>query len=468
MSEGKVQDKAPPGGALQKRAKGAAAEPPGNSVVLGLNGVEVPVRHKGGAGYRTYEVHQRERVGQSTEKIKPIQLISEDFLRDPYPLLGILRENYPCYRDWLSNQYWVTRFDDVTSLIQDEANFETRSKLWFYGCEDYGRDLFSELPVLEAHAGRIDANAEALADKVIGDLAGGGHANLATEFAARYALELLIAVLDLPDEDAGEFAERYWRMQRGYLWDPVAEQAGLRAMDELATYFYPLMTERRKSPGDDLISAVAGLDLPDGPATPQDLVVTLLERDHETLHGSLANYWYLLLTHPDQLHRVQEERRLVKLGYLETLRHSTPVLTARRFTRQEVERFGLLLPEGALVMCSAAAANRDPRIFSDPDTFVVDRKDICHREARGQFRADGLATGVAPGFGKPSIHPALPEDRPRSLFAINRDTAVIASRVVLDMLTDLKLATGASPCLRSRRLGEMHTCWDLPVTFRKR
>lgn len=464
MSEGKVQEKAD---ANREQAKGSAGKAQGNPVVLGLNGVEVPVRHKGGVGYRTYEVHQRERVGQSTEKIKPIQLISADFIRDPYPLLAILRENYPCYRDWLSNEYWVTRFDDVTSLIQDEANFETRPKLWFYGREDYGRDLFNELPVLEAHARRIDANAHALAEKVIGDFAGRGHANLATEFAARYALELLVSVLDLPEEDAGEFAERYWRMQRGHLWDPVAEQAGLQAMDELANYFYPLLTARRKTPGDDLISAVATLELADGPATPQDLVVTLLERDHETLHGALANYWFLLLTHPDQLHRVADERRLVKLGYLETLRHSTPVLTAKRFTRQEVERFGQLLPEGSLVMCSAGAANRDPRKFSDPDAFVVDRKDICHREARGQFRADGLATGVTPGLGKPTIHPALPEDRPRSLYAITRDTAVAASQVMLDMLADLKLATGAEPVLQSRRLGEMHTCWDLPVTFSK-
>ena len=442
-----------------------------NPVVLGLNGVEVPVRrlHKAGesVGYRTYEVHQRERVGESTHKIKPIQLISAEFARDPYPILEVLRENYPCYRNWLSNDYWVSRYDDVSSLIQDEANFVTRPKLWYYDREDYGRDLFHELPVLEAHAGRIDAHARPLAEKVVADFAARGHANLATEFAARYALELLVAVLDLPAEDAGEFAERYWRMQRGVLWDPVAEQAGLDAMDELAAYFYPLLEARRKDPGDDLISAVATLELEGGPATPQDLVVTLLEQDHETLHGALANYWFLLLTHPDQLHRVNEERRLVKLGYLETLRHSTPVLTARRFTRQEVERFGKLLPEGALIMCSAAAANRDPRIFKDPDTFIVDRKDICHREARGQFRADGLATGITPGLGKPSIHPALPEDRPRSLYAITRDTAVTACHVLLDSLSDIKLTTDAQPCLQSRRLGEMHTCWDLPVTFQK-
>ena len=92
-------------------------------------------------------------------------------------------------------------------------------------------------------------------------------------------------------------------------------------------------------------------------------MATLLEADHETLHGALANLWFLLLTHPDQLDAATADALSLKIAYLETLRHSPPVLIARRFARHEVERFGKLLPEGALLMCSAGAANRDPRIF---------------------------------------------------------------------------------------------------------
>ena len=80
----------------------------------------------------------------------------------------------------------------------------------------------------------------------------------------------------------------------------------------------------------------------------------------------------------------------MKLAYLETLRHSTPIVFAKRFARHEVERFGRLLPAGALVLCCAGAANRDPEIFADPDQFIVDRKDLCQREPRGHYRADGL------------------------------------------------------------------------------
>ena len=118
-----------------------------------------------------------------------------------------------------------------------------------------------------------------------------------------------------------------------------------------------------------------------------------------------------------------------------------------------------------MVVCAGAAGNHDPRIYSEPDRFFVERKDLCPREPRGQYRADGLPAGIAFGLGKPTHHPAVPLDRPRSLYAITRDTAVAASNAILDRLPRLRLAPDANPSLRSLRIGEMHTCWRLPVQF---
>ena len=104
-------------------------------------------------------------------------------------------------------------------------------------------------------------------------------------------------------------------------------------------------------------------------------------------------------------------------------------------------------------------------MFRDPDAFIVQRKDLCQREARGQYRADGLASGIAFGLGPPTKHPAAPTDRPRSRYAVTRDLVVGASNVVLDLLPDVRLAPGAAPTLRSLRYGDVFTCWSLPVAF---
>ena len=431
----------------------------------GRNGVVItkrPLRDKDHPGYRTYEVYQRERVGESTEKIKPIQLTSEDYRVNPYPLVEILRENYPCYRDWLANSYWITQYNDVTSIFADEANFETRPKAWLYGMTDFGRNLRDERPVLAAEERLIDANAADIAEALAAALSDRSEANLATSFAAPFATTLLCRQLDLPADQQDAFTDLYWRMQRGTSWQPELQQDGLQALHELVLFFEPILSDRKARPGDDLVSAMieAGGDA----TSAADVVMTLLEGDHETLHGALANLWFLLLTHPEEYAKAKSEKRLMKLAYLETLRHSTPVITAQRFARHEVERFGRLLPEGARLLCSAAAANRDPRIFEDPDRFIVDRRDMCQREPRGHYRADGLATGIAFGLGKPSKHPAVPEDRPRSRYAIARDTAVTASIILSECLPDLKLAPDAKPQLSSLTVGEMHTCWQLEIT----
>ncbi len=438
-----------------------------NEKVEGRNGVVVPKFERDEdrpVGYRTYEVHQRERVGESTEKIQAIKLQSDDFRRDPYPYLEILRSHYPFYRDWLANCYWVTPYNDVTSIYVDDANFETRSKLWRYGLEGMGRDLGTALPLLEAEARYTDAHAQSAAERLLAGM-GKNTGDLARDFAAQLPLELLCGLLDVPAEDRARFTALYWRMQRGVSWLPALQQDGRVALDELVAYLEAMISER--GDGDDLLSVMRSLDIEGGPVTARDMAVTLLERDHETLHGALANLWFLLLTHLDEFSKARSERRLMKLAYLETLRHSTPVLCVDRFARHEVERFGKLIPEGARLVCAAAAANRDPGVFRDPDRFIVDRRDLCQREPRGQYRADGLATGIAFGLGKPSLHPAIPEDRPRSRYALVRDTAVTASMQVVEMLEDLRLVADATPHLTALTVGEMHTCWALPVSYRR-
>jgi len=434
-------------------------------ITVGKNGVPVAKAKTSGGGYRTYEIHQRMRPGETTAKMTPTRLISDEYLTNPYAPLEVLRENYPCYRDWIANAYWITQYNDVTSIFVDDANFETRSKAWFYGIEGFGRDLGGEIPVLTAQATRIDENASAIAERLVDEMVTAGQADLALDFAARFPMELLGCALDLPEADMPKFIEQYWHMQRGYNWEPRSEQAGKTAIEELSAYFQALVDVRRANPGDDMVSAIAELELDGGPATGADVVATLLEADHETLHGGFANMWFQLLTNPDQLQVIKDDRRFIKFAWFETLRHSTPVINAPRFARHEVERFGLMLPEGGTVNCSAAAANRDPRIYTDPDTFDVKRKDMCQREPRGMYRADGLPAGIAFGLGAPTKHPAVPEDRPRSIYAITRDVVVTASNILLDKMPNIRLQDGATPEMRSLRIGEMHTCWHLPISF---
>ncbi len=447
-----------------------APRPPAERTVApGRNGVAIKPLGGVGGHYRSYEVYQRQRVQEATPLINGRVFLSEEFLRDPYPSLKILRDSYPFYRDWSQNADWVVLYNDVTSIFQDEANFETRPKLWCYHAEGFGRDLREELPVLWAWAIGVERAAPLVTQNLAAALKSQGGGDLVADFTEKLDVQLLAAALGLPAADTATFAVHYRTMMDGWHFNPSRELAGKQAMAAMSALIRPLFNERRLKPAGDIVSAIATLEPEDGqPTTPEDVVATILEGDGMTLRGGLANMWFQLLTHPDQLEFVRHnEERMVKRAWQETLRHSTPVLHAKRYARQEVERFGRLIPEGALVMCSAAAANRDDRVFTQPETFDVDRRDLCYREPRGQYRADGLAAGVTVGIGRPSRHPAIPEDRPRSLYAILLEVAVLASRQLLAELPGLRLKPGAAPSIFSRWANDIHTCWELPIEFER-
>lgn len=405
------------------------------------------------AAFRTYEVYQRARPGQPSAHFRARQLASDDALADPAAVLAPLRDAEPCYRDWPGNAFWVTRYDDVTSVFTDDANYETRPRAVLAGLDVRGRDLGDELDVLRCLERVADEQGAAIAERLAHELTG----DLAAEVCLRFPFELTCAALGV--EPTAELARWWLALPGAASWEPRTRRAGLEAVDALAAWAEPLIDQRAGGDGDDLVSVIGRLGGRGG-----DLAVTLLEFDHATVPGVLSNLWWHLLTVPDLQDEVRADRLLVKAAVLETIRHDPPVVHADRWTRHEVERFGRLLPEGALVRLSAAAANRDPRVFAEPDTFDVHRRDLCQREARGQYRADGLASGISFGTGAPTKHPAVPEDRPRSRFAIARDLAVTVTSVVLEELPGLRLAPGATPVIRSHRFGEPRMCWSLPVT----
>lgn len=431
--------------------------------VLGREPLVVRHDRPGETGYRSYEVHQRQRVGESTEKIKATDLVSADFVRDPWPVFTILREDYPCYRTWLTNDYWISRYDDVTSIFVDDANFETRPKRWFYGRPDLGRDLTEELPVLEARARIWDESIEAVTDALLDELAASGEPDVATGFAARLPLELLARVVGVPEAERGAFVENWWRMQLGVGWEPQAREAGAQAMAELEARCGEWLAARRGM--NPTISSAPSRTANSTAARSRAATCGDAARDGSRDAARWARQPSLPAAHAPRATRDRASRCPSRE---DRMARSASTLTARPHGQAfRASRGGTLrsvAARGALLQCTASA-NRDPRIFADPERFDIARKDLCHREPRGQFRADGLASGIAFGLGRPSRHPAVPEDRPRSIHALTRDMAVIATNRLLERFPALELRDGFTPALRSLRLGEMRTCWQLPVAL---
>ncbi len=143
---------------------------------------------------------------------------------------------------------------------------------------------------------------------------------------------------------------------------------------------------RRVEPGDDLLSLIVHAHGDDEPFTMnelQDLMHQLVTGGFETTTAGLSTAMLLLLTHPEQQALLRERPDLIPNFVEESLRYDSPVQGLWRRTTCPSAVAGVEIPAGASVMVRFGAANRDPRVFDDPDTFDITRANANQHLAFG-------------------------------------------------------------------------------------
>lgn len=163
--------------------------------------------------------------------------------------------------------------------------------------------------------------------------------------------------------------------------DPQERERIRRSGAELRAYVADVIEQRRKTPREDLISALIRAEEEKQLLTANEilaLTVVLLIAGNETTTNLLGNAVLTLLEHPAEEAKVRENSTLVPALVEEVLRYESPVQLIPRRTTAAVELSGVTLPEGAIVFLLLGSANRDERKFPDPDCFDVMRNPRDH------------------------------------------------------------------------------------------
>ncbi|GAA2361673.1 cytochrome P450 [Streptomyces cuspidosporus] len=225
--------------------------------------------------------------------------------------------------------------------------------------------------------------------------------DLVDDFAYPFPVTVICRLLGVPRADEPLF--HAWADTIVSSADPdpdadAAERRGAvrRARTELAMYMSELIEERRRAPGEDMLSSLVHGDGPDGRMAHSELVSTaalLLIAGHETTVNLITNGMLTLLRHPDVLKRLHDDPRLAVPLVEEVLRYDPPVqLLPQRTPLTDIDIAGVTIPKGASVWLILASGNRDPRRFPDPDRFDPDRRDNQHL---------GFGSGIHICFGAP-------------------------------------------------------------------
>jgi cytochrome P450 len=203
--------------------------------------------------------------------------------------------------------------------------------------------------------------------------------DLVRDFAAPVPTEVIANLLSVDPERYGDI--RRWSDQLASLSmtvdrgsaDAMVELVGM--LREFAQYFVPKIENRRAEPQDDLLSDLIQADGADLMSATELVlfILVLLAAGNETTTNVISNTVVQLLDHPEQLAMLWEDPDLIGSAIEESIRLQSPFQFLFREPYEDTEIGGMTIPAGAMVAIMVGAANRDPAVFENPDSFDITR-----------------------------------------------------------------------------------------------
>ncbi len=398
-------------------------------------------------------------------EIDPQVFLSQEYADNPYPTLKLLRDHYPVYHNPLTEQWMITRYEDVCAAFRDLENYSAQPNALGIGAvfgptlmeydgeqhnklrnivapEFVGRKLEALLPVIERNSmALIEKYTEKHARRLAEQAAQTGEIDIVDDFATRLPLNVILDVLDLPQDAHAMFHEWYPAMMNGISGPPDIRAKGIKANQEYHDYLEPLLQARSKDPKDDLISRLCAAEVDGHRMTFQEIksfASLLLVAGAETTDKAIANLWYQMLANPEQWELVRNDPSLLDRAFTEMMRVHPPSGGQARRAIHDIPfpEYGAVIPEGAYVQLSIYGGNRDERVFANPDAFDILRPDLYVGKAlRAGYHENGQASHLGFGLGK---HFCVG-------YQLAQTETVIGSRMLMDVMRNPRFKPGSNP-----------------------
>ncbi|MFI9813848.1 cytochrome P450 [Saccharothrix variisporea] len=231
------------------------------------------------------------------------------------------------------------------------------------------------------HTARLRERAQQIVDGLLDEMeAHGSPADLVSALAMPTAITLISEMLGVPDLDRVKFRE----------WSDAAVAITAFTVPEIEAafaslhgYLRELVEEKRRNPGEDMLTTLVTAHDEEDRLTEDELVsfgVTLLIAGHETTGSEISNFTYQLLTHPDRLAELRADPELLPAAIEELLRitklSGAPAFP--RFATEDVVLSGVTIAKGEAVFVDGLVANRDESVFPHADVIDFHRPSNQH------------------------------------------------------------------------------------------
>ncbi|MFB7241919.1 cytochrome P450 [Streptomyces populi] len=237
--------------------------------------------------------------------------------------------------------------------------------------------------------GHVENAVRRRADALVTAVVGAGEADAARDIAEHLPLNTVCDLLELPASDRPLLLD--WNKRA--LSSESAEDdpfGALEARNEILSYFVDVVRERRRRPGEDVISMIAGARVGDEPMTEDDLALncySLILGGDESTRVTTIGALHALGTHEEQWRRLRTGGATVRTAVEEVLRWVTPAMHFARTATADLRIGPAEVSAGDIVTLWNISANNDPAVFARPRRFDVGREHNPH-----------LALGHGPHF----------------------------------------------------------------------
>ena len=343
---------------------------------------------------------------------------NKEFIKNPYIKMAEFRESTPVFWDEINDLFFFTRYKDVRSIqstksfgttfnhidgfeetIKNQAipitstaykrsdQFGTYENFWKseeFSLLNLEGQLHKELRGLVAKAflprsvQQLLPFMEETSNELFNNLKG-TEFDMLKDYAQPYSVSIIGRLLGVPESDHLEFLDWSHKIVKMYDFEVSDQNANNaeEAAKQFIEYTQNLLDKRREDPQDDMITRLSQVSEDNNFLTDDQIICTvilLLNAGHEATVNTLGNGLHALLTLEKSFEEIKSETEDINDVVEELIRYDSPLQFFQRYALEDIEIDGHNISKGSKVAILLGSANRDPRIFENPDQINFKRE----------------------------------------------------------------------------------------------
>lgn len=307
---------------------------------------------------------------------------------NPFPMYKYLRETYPVFRHPAVRGWQVFRYNDVLKILNAPTTFSSN----VFGDSEERAAMAESLVHLDPprhrhmrslvnqvftpkRVAQLDQRINTIANELLDTVESAGAMDFIADFASPLPVIVIAELLGIPAEDRSHF--RRW--SDALL--ATAVQGGIYQQPELYEYVEAAIEQRRKEPGDDLISQLTQAQIEEESLSMREILgfcVLLLVAGNETTMNLLGNSLLCFEEHPEAWEELRQDSSLLPGAIEEVLRYRSPVQFLARVASADTSIGDEHIQAGELITLCLGSANRDEAEFANPEVFDIRRTPNRH------------------------------------------------------------------------------------------